>query len=174
MYKTKKHHHNKYGDVLFMEKIGRLSLLIICCLLIVSCCKVPSPNYEDIMRIRIIANSNNDCDQKEKELVKDALYNFFIVNYHINEEMIKEALNKELNQDLFNKLEITMTTSNYEAKAYQGSFIPSGTYDTLLIVIGEGKGHNFWTLLYPEFFNVSFEDKNEIEYRSYLWDKINK
>lgn len=62
----------------------------------------------------------------------------------------------------------------FPAKSYNGEFIPSGTYYTLLITIGKGNGNNFWTLLYPEYFNISFEDNNEIEYRSYIYDKFKK
>ena len=48
--------------------------------------------------------------------------------------------------------------------------IPSGNYETLLIEIGNAKGNNFWTLLYPEYYGFEFEETNEIEYRSYFYD----
>ena len=51
--------------------------------------------------------------------------------------------------------------------------IASGNYETLLIEIGDAKGHNFWTLLYPEYYGYEFEETNEIEYRSYFLDLFN-
>ena len=57
-----------------------------------------------------------------------------------------------------------------EAKAYEEKIIQAGYYDTILITIDEGKGKNFWTLLYPEFFDISFDGENEIEYHSYFYD----
>ena len=85
------------------------------------------------MRLRILASSNSEEDQKIKLEVKEIVY-------------------------------------NYEAKAYEEKIIQAGYYDTILITIDEGKGKNFWTLLYPEFFDISFDGENEIEYHSYFYD----
>lgn len=38
----------------------------------------------------------------------------------------------------------------FEAREYGGMTVPAGEYRTVRIVIGEGKGQNWWCLLYPE------------------------
>ena len=61
--------------------------------------------------------------------------------------------------------EITMPDINGQEQklsSLNGKVIPSGIYDTLLITIGEGEGSNYWSLLYPEFFGITFEDIDSI------------
>ena len=157
-----------------MEKINKNLRIIIIIILLISlygCSqKVKEENLDNYLRLRIIANSNNENDQENKILIKNIICEYFNNNYDLNIENIKNELKNKLDKDLYENIEIKLTKINYEAKSYQGKFIPAGQYETILIMIGEGKGKNFWTILYPEFFNVTFEDNNEIEYRSYFYD----
>lgn len=127
-------------------------------------------------RIRIIANSNSKVDQEDKIKLRDALLEIFVENSvqleELNPEKIKFCLSqKQLN--INNQYEVEFKQETFPAKVLDGKFIPSGTYMTLLITIGEGKGENWWSVLYPEFFGISYEDENEIEYRSFIYDWLN-
>jgi len=157
-----------------MEKINKNLRIIIIIILLISlygCSqKVKEENLDNYLRLRIIANSNNEEDQENKILIKNIIWEYFNNNYDLNIENINNELKNKLDKDLYENIEIKLKKINYEAKSYQGKFIPAGQYETILIMIGEGKGKNFWTILYPEFFNVTFEDNNEIEYRSYFYD----
>ena len=45
---------------------------------------------------------------------------------------------------------------DFPQKSYEDVTFPAGNYDALRIVIGEGKGHNWWCVLYPQLcFTVS-------------------
>lgn len=37
----------------------------------------------------------------------------------------------------------------FDTLVYDGFTMPAGWYDALRVVIGEGKGHNWWCVLYP-------------------------
>lgn len=124
------------------------------------------------VRLRILANSNSEQDQQNKYKVKEVVRKILNDNMNISSDELKEEIKKEINEDFVNTIKVEYTFETFPAKSYQGEFIPSGTYYTLLITIGSGCGKNFWTLLYPDYFNISFEDDNEIEYRSYIYDKI--
>ena len=52
--------------------------------------------------------------------------------------------------------------------------MPSGKYMTLLFIIGKGEGKNWWSILYPEFYGINYEDSDEIEYRSFIYDFLNE
>ncbi|MCM1260074.1 MAG: stage II sporulation protein R [Prevotella sp.] len=121
------------------------------------------------IRLRILASSNDTIDQQIKLEVKE--YVQLYLTHQEVQDIDLTSFEAELNQH-FKGSHITVqyTLSDYEAKSYQGKMIQAGRYPTLLITIGEGKGKNFWTLLYPEFFNISFEDDHEVEYRSYFYD----
>ena len=141
-------------------------LLTIIYVLLMSCTEI---NTNDI-RLRIIANSNSDNDQIVKNNVKEYLKNY-LKDKDINNLDLKK-LESLLNENFQDRIKVERKFVMYEAKSYNNKIVQSGKYDTILITIEEGLGKNFWTLLYPEYFNVSFEDDNEIEYRSYLYDII--
>lgn len=151
-----------------MKKLFIFCLSFFYILLLYSC----SNNNE--LRLRILASSNSKEDQyiknQVKEYTKDYLSNIDNV-YNINIKELEEYLNQKFTNHL---ITVKKTKVNYEAKHYKNKIIQAGRYETILITIDEGKGKNFWTLLYPEFFNISFEEDNEIEYRSYLYDLFTK
>ena len=154
-----------------MKKIIILFIMIIICISTASCSK--SDNY---IRLRIIANSNSENDILEKTEIKKQIKNLYEtkqLNYeHLNVITLDQLLKENLHENLYSKLTIKKCISYYPAKTYKGKFIPSGNYETLLIEIDAAKGNNFWTLLYPEYFGFEFEETNEIEYRSYFYDKL--
>lgn len=126
----------------------------------------------DTLRLRILANSNSEIDQANKQEVKAVVKLIYEENPNIEftklEQMIKERINKEYK----NTIKVEYRNESFPAKSYNQTFIPSGNYPTIVIIIGEGNGKNFWTMLYPDFFNISFEDDNEIEYHSYIYDHL--
>ena len=154
-----------------MKKWILVFLILSSCVFSFSCSK-----KEDYVRLRIIANSNIESDILDKTIIKNTIEKLFNENklsYNtLTENNLKVLLKNNLSIDLYNKLTIKKCVSYYPAKAYKGKFIPSGSYETLLIEISEAKGNNFWTLLYPEYFGYEFEESNEIEYRSYFYDKL--
>lgn len=126
-------------------------------------------------RIRIIANSNTSIDQEEKEKLRDALLEIF---YYENITDIKNNI-YEINKLLKEKVTISHDFTveykkvSFPAKVLNNKFIPSGTYKTLLITIGNGKGDNWWSILYPEFFGINYDDSDEIEYKSFIYELLN-
>lgn len=143
-----------------------LELLIsILFILTFTCCS----NHTKDIRLRILANSDSKDDQTIKIKVKNFLQNYLKTKDLNNLDLTK--MQNDLNHQ-FKKIKVERKYVKYEAKAYHEKMIPSGYYDTILITIGNGKGKNFWTLLYPEFFNISFEDDHEIEYHSYFYDYL--
>lgn len=126
------------------------------------------------IRIRILANSDELCDQKEKIIVKETLIKILnnqnnITNLLENDlNKIKIELKQNLETNLFKKLKIEYKKVNFPAKSKNGKIIKAGTYQTLLITINNGKGKNWWSVLYPDFFNVEYDENNEIEYKLFL------
>lgn len=168
MYKKIFFTNNKSGDD--MVKKGIIFVIIIC--ILTGMFIIVSSDEGDEMRIRILSNSNSEIDQQEKQIVKSELEEILKENSNLNYLEIEKKLIERTKEKINNEIKITICKSYYPAKSYNGKFIPSGAYNTLLITIGEGRGSNFWTLLYPEYFNISFEDNNEIEYRVYFLDII--
>lgn len=141
-----------------------LSLLIGSCFLLTSCVQEQTP------RIRIKASDDSVSSVEFKDQIKDEVLMLLSKTNNQNIDFLVQYLKNALNEK-YSDITVSYTNDTYPAKSLNGEFIPSGTYPTLLIIIGEGLGSNWWSLLYPEFFNVSYDESDEIEYRSYVWDK---
>lgn len=154
-----------------MVKKGILFLFIIG---VVTMVFVLLPTESEEIRIRILANSNSVYDIKEKEIVKEELEKILNEIDELDIDVIESKLKNRLKNVITNSINVSYVNSYYPAKSYDGKFIPSGTYKTILVTLGNGTGSNFWTLLYPKYYNIEFEEKNEIEYRVYIWDLFRK
>lgn len=147
------------------KRLLETSLFIIY-LFVLTCCSFEKKE----LRLRILANSDNEYDQQIKIEVKNYLKEYLKEKDLLNINI--DLLEKDLNNIFDDNITVEVKKVNYEAKSYKGKLVQSGNYNTILITIGSGKGQNFWTLLYPEFFSISFEDDNEVVYKSYLYEKI--
>lgn len=127
---------------------------------------------DDEVRVRILANSDELTDQLNKLIVKEEVIKVLKENeLFINQDNIKDfekKLKKNLNPTLASQIKVEYKKMNFPAKSQNGKILKAGRYQTLLITIKEGKGKNWWSVLYPEFFGVEYDDNNEIEYKLYI------
>lgn len=118
---------------------------------------------QKVLRLHILANSDSKDDQDLKLTVKDNILKdtaYIFNDCNTLEASIEKA---QANIELFrNSAENTLKkhNSNYSVKVYVDKeffdireyndfTLPSGYYNTIKIVIGEGKGHNWWCVMYP-------------------------
>ena len=123
---------------------------------------------EKILRFHILANSDSDKDQKVKEKVRDAIGNYLapqleeardlsdtknIVTRHMDEivTVAEETLEKE---GYSYGASARLATVDFPVKTYGSYTFPAGEYEALEITLGEGNGHNWWCVLYP---NMCFQ-----------------
>lgn len=165
--------NNKVGDI--MKKKTILFIFII----IMIICMIPSGSDE--FRIRVIANSDASADQCEKMVIVEEL-NVFLrtlnkkdivaeIKSHMVE--INDIIQKCLN---YKEYSLSIQKATFPAKEINGQIIPGGRYETLLIIIGKGEGKNWWSLLYPDYHGLCFEDlqTDDVEYKSYFWEELKK
>lgn len=122
--------------------------------------------YDDGLRIRVIASDNDDSSIELKTKVKLTILEY-LKNNNISYDKI-ELLVSEITKDYT----IEEKYEHFPAKVVKNKIIPSGSYKALVITLGEGKGQNWWSLLYPEYFNLTYDDFDEIEYKSYFIEKF--
>ena len=132
----------------------------------------------DMIRFRIISNSNEEIDQETKlkivkslkeELTYKAKTKKEEKNYIIsNIPVIKNKINNVLNN---NKFTINYGMNYFPSKEYNGIKYDEGMYESLVVTIGEGEGSNFWCILFPPICTIPDE---EIEYKSFLKEALNK
>jgi stage II sporulation protein R len=111
--------------------------------------------------LHVIANSDSEDDQGLKLKVRDKIiermstYNAkskeealsYIENDKDNLKKIAEECIKS--QGFNNPVEIQIGEEAYPTREYEDFSLPAGKYTSLRIIIGEGKGQNWWCVLYP-------------------------
>jgi len=125
-------------------------------------------NDSEELRFRVIANSDSFVDQELKYKVVKELQK---VNISINNlDIIKEKAEYIILSNNFNyKVEVSVKPQKFETKYYNKKIIEGGVYKTIVVTIGSGEGKNYWTILYPEYFKVSFEDINTGNVKYDIW-----
>lgn len=121
----------------------------------------------DYIRIHIIANSNETQDQKLKYKVKDAVVEFLSTELAkvndvvqaktvVQEKMdsINQIVTKTLNQNsVFYGAKTEIKEEKMPTRAYDDLILRAGKYETLVITLGDGRGDNWWCVIFP---NVCF------------------
>ncbi len=116
-----------------------------------------------ILRFHVLANSDSAEDQAVKEKVRDAVGTYLkplledaqnlketkeIVNENIG--IIIELAKATLEENGYDyEVDACVTTADFPEKTYGSYTFPKGRYEALQITIGEGKGQNWWCVLYP-------------------------
>ena len=137
-------------------------------------------NYEDIkdklIRFHVIANSDTDEDQNLKLKVRDKVVEALSEKLS-NVNSLEEAENVlEENIDYVNEIakevieennytyEVTTMLSyeNFPDKVYGDCVFPQGNYEAFRVIIGEGKGQNWWCVMFPSLCFVD-ESKNSVD-----------
>ncbi len=116
-----------------------------------------------VFRLHIIANSDSENDQHLKLKIKDEVLKYSESLYKncssvreakiISDEHLKDFKNKARQVIAFYgyDYDVQVYTSRefFPTREYETFTLPSGVYNTLKIIIGEGKGKNWWCVMYP-------------------------
>lgn len=140
---------------------------------------------ESYLRIHIRANSNCEIDQQVKYQVKERVVDYltpFVAECKTVEKakkMMQEKLadieseaNKVLQENGFcYTSQAKLKTEQFPTRVYQDLTLESGFYDALIINLGEGKGDNWWCVVYPPLCFVG--EGNSYVYKSKIVEIIN-
>ena len=91
-------------------------------------------------------------------------------NIYSNLENIDVRINKLFKKNNYNmKYNILFGLNEFPKKVFMNKTYEEGIYDSLVIEIGEGKGNNYFCILYPSLCLIDYEEKEENkEYKSKL------
>lgn len=118
---------------------------------------------ESVVRLHILADSDLKVDQEIKLKVRDALLekNTELLSSKVTPENAgkyfessKDELEKTANEVLKEngvdyKATITLGKEYYTTRVYEDLTFPAGTYTSVKVVLGEGKGKNWWCVMFP-------------------------
>ena len=117
---------------------------------------------ENVIRLHVIANSDSKEDQAVKLLVRDAILDEFsayevfdskqmaesYIENHL--KLAKETAKRVLTENGFSyNVNVEYGRFSFPRRHYGDITLPAGMYDGLRIRLGEGKGQNWWCVMYP-------------------------
>ena len=153
----------------------RLSILVLSLIVVMSIMSISisgevkkisaaSEDYKNkLIRFHVIANSDSDEDQNLKLKVRDAVIDYLQPKLELSssieesETIIKseykelENISKNivLENGYKNDISVGIDYSTFPTKQYSNVVLPAGEYKALRIIIGEGKGKNWWCVMFP-------------------------
>lgn len=118
---------------------------------------------ENVLRLHILANSDSNEDQELKLKVRDAILeisdevfsecnseNEAVQSVERSKELIVQTARNIIHQNGYDySVSVEIANTWFEDRKYDDFTLPSGNYEALRVIIGEGKGHNWWCVMFP-------------------------
>ncbi|MCI8886688.1 MAG: stage II sporulation protein R [Hungatella sp.] len=152
-------------------KYQRTLILSASCLLIALLCSIVWGYQKDkylteriapkILRFHVLANSNSSRDQQLKAQVKSLILKKLkdcpadskedlCAYIEENKETLEAFADTYLQREGCSyRTSIQITKAYFPTKSYGSLVLPCGTYDTVQVELGAGRGRNWWCVLYP-------------------------
>ena len=118
---------------------------------------------EDLIRLHVVADSDEAEDQQVKLQVKDAVVSYLqsAMPADLNTQQAKAWLQENLQQiqAVANRVltegqqaysaVVSLGKEAFPTRTYDTFSLPAGVYESLRITIGEGEGKNWWCVVFP-------------------------
>lgn len=130
----------------------------------------------DVIRLHVIANSDSNEDQELKLKVRDAVLSGCeeLFSGTVTVDNAEERLNARLDdiKAIAEKTiegngsdygaDVKLCTEYFDTRVYNDSVtLPAGKYSALKIILGDGKGQNWWCVMFPALCLPAAEETNE-------------
>lgn len=153
-------------DGVFMKKFVRRVLLCLMIVTLVGTGMLIADRQtlkKSLIRLHVVANSDDQNDQNVKLLVRDAVIQSIQEDLSdvADMEQAKAYLQENLPkiQSLANMVleaagfeqqaVVSLCQESFITREYDTFTLPAGVYEALRIVIGEGEGQNWWCVAFP-------------------------
>ena len=152
-------------------------LALLCALSLTLCAAVRAQGIGEslsssLIRLHVLAADDSEEEQALKLRVRDAALAFLAPRLEGAESKAEAAERLEASLDELREaaeaaaegraVTVSLTREDYPTRSYEGFALPAGEYDSLRVVIGEGRGRNWWCLVFPPLC-LSVESPEELE-----------
>lgn len=139
---------------------------------------------EEVLRLHVIANSDNTADQELKLKVRDAVLKSGEAVFSGSEDIIsaenkiasqKEIILRSAKETIADygfdyDVKIELARAYFPTRVYDSVTLPAGYYKAVRVIIGEGKGKNWWCIMFPPLCLPAVTEKEDI-ISEYLTEK---
>lgn len=146
----------------YLKRIG-ICLLIVCLVFAGTLLADRQRLRKELVRLHVVANSDSAEDQTLKLQVRDAVVERLqqgladVTNMEEAKAYLQENLPKI--ESLANQVlraagctdtaQVRLMLEEFGTRVYDTFTLPAGVYESLRIIIGEGKGQNWWCVVFP-------------------------
>lgn len=112
-----------------------------------------------LVRLHVIAASDEEAEQELKLQVRDAVLEYLSprLTCATDSDQARAIIQQELagirqaaeSAAQGRNVNVTLSRESYPTKSYEGFTLPAGKYDSLRVTLGQGKGHNWWCIVFP-------------------------
>ncbi len=126
-----------------------------------------------LVRLHVIAASDEPAEQELKLRVRDGVLEY--LTPLLDEAEGSEDAQSVISENLGNiqaaasrcaggrGVSVTLGSEYYPTREYEGFTLPAGQYQSLRVTLGEGKGHNWWCVVFPPLCVSAAEQDSALE-----------
>ena len=133
----------------------------------------------DSIRLRVISNSMDELDLKRKQELKSYLESLLydlVKGVNSKKEANDIILNNldNINEKIYiflgnNDYKLDYGQNYFPSKVYKGVVYEEGMYDSIVVTLGNGKGSNWWCVLFPPLCLLEENDTTtDVEYKLFV------
>ena len=129
-----------------------------------------------LLRLHVVANSDNEEDQALKLRVRDAVLeeaNGLLAQADSRDQavgLLRENLDRLetaaeqtlLAQGSAQTVTVSLERELFGTRYYDTFALPGGYYDALRVTLGSGEGHNWWCVVYPQICTAAVSDQRTV------------
>lgn len=118
---------------------------------------------EEVIRFHVKAHSNDPLEQDLKNYVAAKIIDLYTPLWstlHTREELscflskncadLENTAGRLIKEKGFEReVKVFLKHNPFPVRYYQGRLFPPGEYETLYVIIGDGRGENWWCVLFP-------------------------
>lgn len=118
---------------------------------------------ENVLRIHIIANSDDAADQELKMKIRDDILLSGLSQFESCTDLesalaaaedsldeFKSVADKTIKENGFDyNVSVRLGKRYFETREYDDFTLPAGVYDSLIVEIGKAEGKNWWCVMFP-------------------------
>lgn len=111
-----------------------------------------------LVRLHVIADSDDDAAQAEKLQVRDAVLEYLepqlanVTDIDAAQDIIAanlDGIEQAARTVTPDNVTVTLGPERYPTREYETFSLPAGEYTSLRVTLGAGEGHNWWCVIFP-------------------------
>ena len=119
---------------------------------------------DEMIRLHVVANSDSPADQAAKLEMRDRVLAYLapqLSGCRTRDEAVSVIEKSIPALEALGGVSVSIGQEYYPTRTYDTFSLPAGRYVSLRVIMGEGRGHNWWCVVYPALCTEALADSTE-------------